>query len=154
MIRLLRPGHPLCFALSKRDKLRYALAQAQRLCLRCYTATRSVGCFCTSCAVKHREYNRAFMLKRRDAIRQELITAFGGACECCGETIPLFLTVDHVNNDGASETHRGVTFYRKVLREGCPKEKYRLLCFNCNCGRARNKGICPHVTNQSESRDE
>ena len=23
-------------------------------------------------------------------------------------------------------------------------EGFQVLCFNCNCGKARNKGICPH----------
>jgi hypothetical protein len=29
-------------------------------------------------------------------------------------------------------------------RDRFPNDVLRLLCFNCNCGRAKNGGICPH----------
>jgi hypothetical protein len=31
-----------------------------------------------------------------------------------------------------------------LKRLGWPKEKYRILCANCNHGRALNGGVCPH----------
>jgi hypothetical protein len=30
-------------------------------------------------------------------------------------------------------------FYKNNFPRG-----YRILCYNCNCGRALNNGICPH----------
>ena len=57
-----------------------------------------------------------------------------------------FLTVDHVNGDGAAKRamHRtGNSFYRWIIRNGFPAD-FQVLCFNCNIGRAMNGGICPH----------
>ena len=95
---------------------------------------------------------------QRIRILQETVEAYGGKCSCCGETRILFLTIDHVNNDGATERRglgdgpsakskkgrAGINFYRHLKKAGFPQDRYRLLCFNCNCGRARNDGVCPH----------
>lgn len=101
----------------------------------------------------HKEKILARLKRKRDSLRLEMITAYGGACECCGENHPIFLTLDHINNNGAQ--HRKILsngYSRsgngKVIQQlkslGWPKENYRLLCYNCNCGRHRNNGTCPH----------
>jgi hypothetical protein len=80
-------------------------------------------------------------------IKQEVIRAYGGKCECCGETEPAFLTLDHIRGNGAQErreTHaRGWRFYIWLRKRGYPKNGYRLLCWNCNCAR-HQFGECPH----------
>jgi hypothetical protein len=66
----------------------------------------------------------------------------------------MFLTVDHPNDDGADHRRElgmardrgqsaGSHFYMWLKREGFPA-RFRLLCFNCNSGRHRNGGLCPH----------
>lgn len=90
------------------------------------------------------------------AIRQaklECYAAYGGAfCACCGEDDLVFLTLDHMNNDGGEHRRQlsgknkgygGLTFYRMLKRQGYPTG-FQVLCFNCNVGRARNGGVCPH----------
>ena len=71
---------------------------------------------------------------------------YGNKCACCGETDPLFLTIDHMNNDGA-EHRRGKGTASNIciwlIRNNFP-EGFQLMCYNCNCGRARNGGVCPH----------
>jgi hypothetical protein len=61
---------------------------------------------------------------------------------------PKFLTLDHVNNDG--HEHRKVlkhrnpaTLYRWIIENNFPP-MFQVLCFNCNCGKNVNGGICPH----------
>lgn len=89
---------------------------------------------------------------RSRKIRNEVVEAYGSTCVCCGETEEMFLTIDHIENDGAADRRRltgsrtggGTRLYRELKRLGYPKDRYRLLCFNCNCGRARNGGTCPH----------
>lgn len=73
-------------------------------------------------------------------------------CACCGETNYSFLTLDHTNNDGYLEKRvgtkkrlGGIQLYKCLKRRGFPnKEKFQVLCWNCNCGKDMNGGICPH----------
>jgi hypothetical protein len=85
---------------------------------------------------------------RYAAWRAEALAAYGGACACCGESHPLFLEFDHVESDGAAHRRQIGISARALLacirREGYPS-RFRLLCSNCNQGRKRNGGVCPHV---------
>lgn len=93
---------------------------------------------CKDCAVKHRK-KLVLELKAR------IVKAYGGRCACpkCPETNISFLTIDHVNNDGHVKRKNGLYFYYTIVKESFP-DKYRIMCWNCNCGRAQNNGICPH----------
>ena len=83
-------------------------------------------------------------------LQSEAIQAYGGyRCACCGETEPLFLTLDHINNDGnafrkaSGFLHHGSKFY-KWLKDHHYPSGYQVLCSNCNHGKHRNHGVCPH----------
>lgn len=82
-------------------------------------------------------------------LQREVYAAYGNKCECCGEDNLAFLTLDHVNNDGRKDRFPNgkrrcnVPIYRILKQEGWPK-RVRLLCYNCNCGRHYNNGVCPH----------
>ena len=83
-------------------------------------------------------------------LQHQAIEAYGGyKCACCDETEPLFLTLDHIDNDGNAFRkkhgfhHHGSKFY-KWLRDNNYPPGYQVLCSNCNHGKHRNKGICPH----------
>ena len=89
------------------------------------------------------------------AERHRAMMAYGGyRCACCGETEPMFLSLDHVHNDGAD--HRREMGYEEGNGKGASsailswlkKNNYppgfQVLCMNCNHGKARNGGICPH----------
>lgn len=75
---------------------------------------------------------------------------YGSVCNCCGESDPRFLTVDHIDNDGHSERWlsgtriTGGQLYQKIVKANYPS-KYQLLCMNCNWGKRMNKGVCPHI---------
>jgi hypothetical protein len=85
---------------------------------------------------------------RYAALRKKIILAYGGKCSCCGETEPIFLELDHSDNSGAAHRKaigRGSkACYAWLKKRGFPHEGYQLLCANCNQGRKRNGGICPH----------
>lgn len=97
-----------------------------------------------------RAANASIERERYRVLRCEMLAAYGGACKCCGESESVFLELDHVNDDGAAhrrEIGRGSKrTYAVLKRRGWPQEGHRLLCANCNQGRARNGGICPHET--------
>ena len=89
----------------------------------------------------------------RSKIRADVLNAYGGKCECCGESHPEFLALDHINGGGGKErrtvagnTSGGV--YRLARNAGYPKDKYRLLCHNCNCAIGWY-GYCPHQKENS-----
>ena len=83
--------------------------------------------------------------------RAELLAAYGAHCQCCGETVPQFLTLDHVNGRPPHHRKKGGSYkgvdhiIPELRRQGWPST-YRLLCWNCNCGRQLNNGVCPHKT--------
>lgn len=82
-------------------------------------------------------------------LRQQVFAAYGGfKCACCGETEPLFLTIDHINNDGHEQRrngdYRGGTAFYQWLKKNHFPAGYQVLCMNCNLGKHRNGGVCPH----------
>lgn len=97
---------------------------------------------------KHLAKNAQRERERYSILRLELISAYGSACACCGESEPLFLELDHSNGDGAAHRRaigRGAkACYSWLKRRGYPRDGFQLLCANCNQGRKRNGGTCPH----------
>lgn len=83
--------------------------------------------------------------KWHNAIKEEVFNAYGNRCVCCGETKKEFLTIDHINNDGREHREKvgaqGV--YLDIKKQGFPKDKYRILCMNCNHSLGIH-GYCPH----------
>lgn len=104
---------------------------------------------CGPCRARARRYSTAEEGSQRtlQRLRDDVFNAYGGyICRCCGETTRQFLTLDHMNNDGAAhrkEVGAGTATLRWVRAHNFP-DGYQILCYNCNCGRARNKGTCPH----------
>jgi predicted restriction endonuclease len=99
-------------------------------------------------APQHRQKNNDRERERYRIIREEIIKEYGSRCACCGETEPLFLEIDHINNDGHKERKLIGTSAKAlciaIKKGGFCKERYQLLCANCNQGKKRNGGICPH----------
>ena len=73
----------------------------------------------------------------RDRIRQEMVKAFGGKCSHCGESDPVVLVLDHIN-DNAKEDRKqnhhtgGYGFYMLLKSRSWPTAGLQLLCHNCN----------------------
>ena len=93
---------------------------------------------------------------RRYNLRTEVLCYYGGSpprCGCCGEKEVLFLTLDHINNDGAKHRKElrtstgkmaaGTRTYRWAKENNFPA-MFQVLCCNCNFAKWRNKGVCPH----------
>lgn len=77
--------------------------------------------------------------KRYHAHRTQVLDHYGHRCRCCGEANDAFLTVDHVNGDGASDR---ANFYYRIVKQGFPKN-LQTLCWNCNLAK-HIYGRCPH----------
>lgn len=110
--------------------LRIAPRPQKALCERCASVSR---------VRLHANYHR---------LKNEVYAAYGGyLCVCCGETHEALLTLDHINNDGAEhrkETKKNAKgIYGDLKKKGYPKIM-QVMCHNCNFGRYRNGGVCPH----------
>lgn len=82
--------------------------------------------------------------------RLKVIEHYGSQCACCGEAEPLFLEIDHIKNDGKKHRQlignsaRALVFW--IIKNNYPDD-FQLLCSNCNQGKKRNGGVCPHKKN-------
>lgn len=81
--------------------------------------------------------------------KQEVLSHYGNICQCCGEHRIEFLTIDHINGDGAehrrnSPAKGGRSTYLWLRRNDYPSG-YQVLCFNCNIAKG-SSGECPHQT--------
>jgi hypothetical protein len=81
----------------------------------------------------------------RAKLKLDMIEALGSKCNCCSEANPYFLSLDHVKNNGHEyrEKYNEQQIYRLARREGWPKDRYALLCMNCNFAKGHFKE-CPH----------
>lgn len=83
--------------------------------------------------------------ERERRLRNEVIDAYGARCRCCGETAREFLTIEHIGRTGA--VHRAnrsqYGIYNDIKQAGFPKDKYEVLCMNCNWA-TRLGDPCPH----------
>ncbi len=66
----------------------------------------------------------------------------------------VFLSIDHINNDGAEhrkllKTLPGASFYHKMKKLGYPPI-LQVLCMNCQFGK-RYGAICPHQLQAQQS---
>ena len=70
-----------------------------------------------------------------------VFAVIGTECACCGETDPIYLTIDHVNNDGAEHRRQSPTripYGQAYLQD----HKYELqtLCWNCHMAKSYRGG--------------
>lgn len=156
---------------SERKKQLYKTRKTTGLCVRCGGVARTRRVHCVECAAHmsrhtvnrykrlNKERSKAYFTIRSNNTasskraharhKAAAMNAYGGECDCCGEPRLAFLTLDHVNNDGAEHrkrpTYRQSDFYRQLKAAGYPNDPaLRVLCFNCNSGRQVNGGVCPH----------
>jgi hypothetical protein len=89
--------------------------------------------------------------RRHAALWDEALARYTSGCACCGEAERGFLTVDHIDGGGAAhrkqialEGFKGSGAILRWLKANDYPPGFQILCWNCNCGSARNGGVCPH----------
>jgi hypothetical protein len=94
----------------------------------------------------HQDEKKAYMHQYHLKQRIMVLQHYGGnpsKCACCGEPRIEFLTVDHIENNGAIHRREiGNTIVEWLIRNDYP-EGYKVLCWNCNCSKGMY-GQCPH----------
>lgn len=97
--------------------------------------------------------NNGVLMKYRN-LREKVLAFehYGGArCACCGTEEWDFLGLDHIDGGGNAEridffndkSRCGHHMFRELRLRNYPAG-YQVLCMNCDAGRSRNGGICPH----------
>lgn len=131
---------------NERSRLHHAKHKAEciakGLCYYCGHKARKDKTLCLSCSIKHSKNTLILYNRNKELVYKH----YGNKCKCCGETNPLFLSIDHINNDGSH--HRktfSISLSTWLVHNNFPKD-FQLLCYNCNMGKARNGGVCPHKT--------
>lgn len=82
------------------------------------------------------------------SLKKRILDYYGHQCQCCGEDDDIFLTIDHINNDGYKDKYpggmkkTGKNLYKLIEKAGYP-DKFQVLCHNCNFGKKVSK-VCPH----------
>lgn len=95
---------------------------------------------------EHREERLKYHIIKNTKNKFIVMNKYGGMCVCCNENRIVFLSIDHINNDG--NIHRrelkikgGTGMYRWLIKNNFP-EGFQILCMNCN--HAKRFGVCPH----------
>jgi len=142
-------GRKCCTECLVKQRRRHHSRKDSGLCITCQTQERQAGRLrCFVCAI----FKRASKARSRRTIREEVFAHYGNRCACCGETTPEFLTIDHINNDGATQrrlmaANRSISssaIYAWIRRNRYPDD-LQILCWNCNCAKGI-RGGCPHQT--------
>lgn len=131
-------GKKICQACADKGLRRYYSNKQKGRCSYCKNTAIPGMTRCSECSNKHRI--------AKQQLRQEVFAAYGGSkCNCCGETIDKFLTLDHIHNDGNKHRKQvGRTSVYRWLKQNNYPPGFQVLCWNCNLGRQHNGGICPH----------
>lgn len=129
----------------EKQKASYELAKQEGRCVICRTAQSAPGQLSCEACVDRKRRRISEWIRR---LKLEVYAAYGGAkCNCCGEAEEFFLTLDHVEGGGSKDRKEngsgGANFYRRLIKQGFPVG-FQVLCMNCNWGRHRNGGVCPH----------
>ncbi len=106
----------------------------------------------------NKEKVKQYNFRSRNKIRLEVLSHYSGTpptCECCGENIIGFLTIDHIHGGGTKHRAQkgvpsGTEFYRWLKKQNYP-QGYRVLCYNCNCAHGA-LGFCPHEIERSSDK--
>jgi len=142
--RLIREG--LCTGCGK---LPPNLERSKRMCDICLDYAKTCWVDRYKESPKYKKVRNAYAQTYRDKVRLEVFNAYGGpTCICCGETEILFLELDHINNDGAQHKRElkcksGYDMYWWSKKNNFPPI-FQVMCSNCNKGKHRNRGVCPH----------
>lgn len=140
-----RENKVLCESCYKADSTqkarRYTNKKKSGECIDCPSTELVSGCFrCRICLDRENDHNRR--------LKKECLIAYGSKCSCCGEQQYEFLSLDHVNNDGAKhrkEIGGGGRIYAWAKKHSYPPN-LQILCFNCNLSKGFH-GYCPHQLN-------
>jgi hypothetical protein len=130
---------------------RYAQRKAAGQCVYCTGAPIPGQILCQTCKDKRASWPSRSSSTRekhgaryREKVKKDVFDRYGNVCACCGESDIQFLTIDHINNDGAQHRHvtKTLSLYQWLRTNDYPAG-FQTLCWNCNLAK-HIYGQCPH----------
>ncbi len=127
---------------------RITLVKSNSRCIRCPNPCVGNKTMCPECLKAANAKTR----ERQKRLYDEMMSHYGDVCVCCGESDRRFLSFDHINNDGRARRRETLgrkyeqmphMEYRQLRKQGFPPI-LQIMCFNCNMGKLRGGGVCPH----------
>ncbi len=113
---------------------------------------------CGNCNLKKERMRRKekcskSWVKNND-IRLGVLQKYGSKCECCKESDPDFLVIDHINGGGSKEkqSYPSRNIYLFLVKQPKDPSRYQILCHNCNQAK-ESFGVCPHQDSTGSSRN-
>ena len=100
---------------------------------------------------KNREYILILSKRTKRRKKMQVYLHYGKGkieCVCCGENEIGFLSLDHIHNNGNLHRKKTRDIIGWAIRNDYPPI-LQVLCMNCNHGKYRNGGICPHLTKRT-----
>ena len=82
----------------------------------------------------HNKQRKEFFIN----LKKEVFKQYGGKCVFCGQDKFEYLSIEHINNDGKKHREElkklegNINIYRWLKKNNFPKDRFQILCFNCN----------------------
>lgn len=128
-------GTRICYRATTCRKCVRELKKLSGICLMCTQQVKPGSHHCE----KHLQLMRDCMKRRKLKDKTAAFNRYGTNCAYCHDDRQLFLTIDHINNDGAehrrqqrSGNNQGHDIYAWLRKHHYP-EGFQTLCYNCNC---------------------
>ena len=122
---------------------------------KCYTAAQKKGLYPPwnkgTKTFDDKAYLKRYSPAYRYKLKKDVLNHYGHKCACCGETTFEFLTLDHIDGNGAKHRKRVGNVYSWLRKNNYPSG-YQILCFNCNCAKGFY-GKCPHQNKEGDRDD-
>lgn len=95
---------------------------------------------CIECSNKGTKYSAELYNKNKSMVFDH----YGWSCVCCGENNEPFLSIDHIEGNGAEHRKELGTrsLYQWLVSNGFP-DGFQTMCLNCNFAK-KQKLQCPH----------
>lgn len=126
------PSCKRCKAVKSDEKM--AAKTNFNICISCLNSSKWRG-----------RQNKKYSIKPVEA-RRLVLSHYGTTCACCGESEQAFLEIDHINNNGADHRREigRMDICVWIVENNYPEGMFQILCANCNHGKYRAGGVCPH----------